>query len=68
MKRVILTAVFLLVLMAVAAPVRFAIIGDRTGDHQDGIHEKIVAEVAKARPEFVITVGDQSKATSRPTP
>ena len=58
MKRVILTAAFLLVVMAIAAPVRFAIIGDRTGDHQDSIHEKIVAEVAKAKPEFVITVGD----------
>ena len=58
MKRVILTAVMLLAVTAVAAPVRFAIIGDRTGDHQDSIHEKIVTAVAKAKPEFVITVGD----------
>lgn len=58
MKRVILMAVFLLAAVAFAAPVRFAIIGDRTGDHQDSVHEKIVAEVAKAKPEFVITVGD----------
>ena len=58
MKRVIVTAVFLLAVMAFAAPVRFAIIGDRTGDHQDSVHEKIVAEIAKAKPEFVITVGD----------
>jgi predicted phosphodiesterase len=58
MKRVILTSVLLLAVMAMAAPVRFAIIGDRTGDHQDSVHEKIVAEVAKAKPEFVITVGD----------
>jgi predicted phosphodiesterase len=57
MKRVILTAVFLVV-VAVAAPVRFAIIGDRTGDHQDSVYEKIVAEVANAKPDFVITVGD----------
>jgi len=44
--------------MAVAKPVRFAILGDRTGGHQDSIHEKIVAEVVQAKPEFVITVGD----------
>lgn len=50
--------VALLVVAAVAKPVRFAIIGDRTGGHQDSIHEKVVAEVAKARPEFVVTVGD----------
>ena len=50
MKRVILMAVFLLAAVAFAAPVRFAIIGDRTGDHQDSVHEKIVAEVAKAKP------------------
>ncbi|MBM3331899.1 hypothetical protein FJY68_08645 [candidate division WOR-3 bacterium] len=58
MKRVILVAAFILVMVAAAAPVRFAVIGDRTGDHQDSIHEKIVAEVAAAKPEFVITVGD----------
>ncbi len=58
MKRVILTVAFALAVVAVAAPVRFAVIGDRTGDHQDSIYEKIVAEVAKAKPEFVITCGD----------
>jgi predicted phosphodiesterase len=58
MKRVILMAVLLLAVVAIAAPVRFAIIGDRTGDHQDSVYEKIVAEAAKANPEFIITVGD----------
>jgi predicted phosphodiesterase len=58
MKRVILLVVMLLAAVAVAAPVRFAIIGDRTGGHQDSVYEKIVAEVAAAKPEFVITVGD----------
>jgi predicted phosphodiesterase len=57
MRREILCVV-LLAVVAVAKPVRFAILGDRTGGHQDSIHEKIVAEVAKAKPEFVITVGD----------
>lgn len=40
-------------------PVRFAIIGDRTGDCQPGIYEKIVIEVERMKPDFVITVGDQ---------
>lgn len=39
-------------------PVRFAIIGDRTGDCQPGIYEKIVAEVERMKPDFVITIGD----------
>jgi len=45
-------------MVALAKPVRFAILGDRTGGHQDSIHEEVVAEVAQAKPEFVITVGD----------
>jgi len=57
-KRVVLLAVLVFAGAAAAAPVRFAIIGDRTGGHQDSVYEKIVAEVAKAKPEFVITVGD----------
>ncbi|HTW92066.1 MAG TPA: metallophosphoesterase [bacterium] len=65
MKRVIMTTVFLLAVVAVAAPVRFAILGDRTGDHQDSVHEKIVAEVAKANPDFVITVGDHIEGYER---
>jgi len=67
MKRVILLAVVVLAVAAVAAPVRFAIIGDRTGDYQDSIYEKIVAEVAKARPEFVFTVGDQIEGYTEDT-
>lgn len=57
MKRLAIVLVVLAV-AATAGPIRFAIIGDRTGDHQDGIHEKMVAEMARARPEFVISVGD----------
>jgi predicted phosphodiesterase len=58
MRRDTFVAVLLLAMVALAGPVRFAIIGDRTGGHQDSIHEKIVAEVAKAKPEFVMSVGD----------
>jgi predicted phosphodiesterase len=39
-------------------PVRFAILGDRTGGHAAGIHEQIVREIERLKPEFVITVGD----------
>jgi predicted phosphodiesterase len=67
MKRAILLAVMVLAVAAVAAPVRFAIIGDRTGDHQDSVYEKIVAEVAKQKPEFVFTVGDQIEGYTEDT-
>ncbi|MEW5796578.1 MAG: metallophosphoesterase [Candidatus Zixiibacteriota bacterium] len=39
-------------------PIRFAILGDRTGDHQEGVYEAVVAEVEQMRPDFVMTVGD----------
>jgi predicted phosphodiesterase len=58
MKRYAIVLALALVALAGAKPIAFAIIGDRTGDHQDSIHEKIVAEVAAAKPELVMTVGD----------
>ena len=39
-------------------PVRFAIIGDRTGGAVPGIYEQIVDEIERMKPDFVITVGD----------
>ena len=39
-------------------PVRFAILGDRTGGHKEGVYEAIVKEVDLMRPDFVMTVGD----------
>lgn len=39
-------------------PIRFAIIGDRTGDHQPDIYEQIVTEVSRLRPDFIMTTGD----------
>ena len=39
-------------------PVRFAILGDRTGNHQPGVFGQVVAEVQRMRPDFVLTVGD----------
>ncbi len=43
----------------VAPRVRFAVIGDRTGSHVEGVYERAVAEVARLQPDFVLTVGDQ---------
>jgi predicted phosphodiesterase len=40
-------------------PVRFAIIGDRTGANVPGIYEQIIEEIQRMRPDFVMTVGDQ---------
>ncbi|MDH5683255.1 MAG: metallophosphoesterase [candidate division WOR-3 bacterium] len=39
-------------------PVRFVVIGDRTGGAVSGIYENIIAEVERMKPDFVITVGD----------
>ncbi len=39
-------------------PVRFAIISDRTGGHEVGIYGQIIDEIARLRPDFVMTVGD----------
>jgi len=39
-------------------PIRFAVLGDRTGKPIPGIYEEIVQEVARMRPDFVVTVGD----------
>jgi len=41
-----------------ASPIRFAILGDRTGGHQDHVFDSVVVEVERMRPDFVMTVGD----------
>jgi len=48
-------------------PVRFAVIGDRTGSHVPGIYEQIVAEVERLKPDFAITVGDEIEGYSADT-
>jgi UDP-2,3-diacylglucosamine pyrophosphatase LpxH len=52
----------LLLFRSVAAPqtepLRFAILGDRTGDVQAGVYEQAWKEVAAEDPAFVLTVGD----------
>jgi hypothetical protein len=39
-------------------PMRFAVIGDRTGGAQPGIYEQVLEEIQMLRPDFAITVGD----------
>jgi len=48
-------------------PIRFAVIGDRTGGAQPGIYEKIVAEVERLKPDFAITVGDAIEGYTQDT-
>src|SRR5437667_12351532 len=38
--------------------VRFAIIGDRTGEAQPGVYERVWLEVNRAHPDFAINAGD----------
>jgi hypothetical protein len=38
--------------------IHFAVIGDRTGSHQSGVYEEILAEIQRLRPELAVTVGD----------
>jgi predicted phosphodiesterase len=55
---------FLLLLAAWAAttadpaPLRFAILGDRTGEARPGVYEQVWRETAAENPAFVVTVGD----------
>lgn len=45
-------------------PVRIGILGDRTGDHQPGVHEGIVTELSRLRPDLVLNVGDMIEGYS----
>ena len=55
-------ALGLLLFRSTAAPqaesLRFAILGDRTGDVQPDVYEQVWKEVAAEDPAFVVTVGD----------
>ena len=48
-------------------PVRFAIIGDRTGNHQPGLYEQALAEIEWLKPELIITVGDHIEGYTEDT-
>ena len=48
-------------------PVRFAVIGDRTGEHQQGVYEEAILEIARMHPDFAVTVGDMIEGYSQDT-
>ncbi len=61
----IITMIFLILMLTqsvfsenLETPIRFGIIGDRTGGAVDGIYEGIVNEIELLKPDFVMTVGD----------
>jgi len=37
----------------------FAILSDRTGGHVEGVYPRVIEEIARMNPDFVVTVGDQ---------
>ncbi len=55
-----LTVLVLFSAFAAAAPAdfHFALLGDRTGEAQAGIFEKVLQQAAASTPAFVLTVGD----------
>jgi len=54
----VLAAWVSLVLGAEGGGGRFVLLGDRTGEVQPGVFERVWRELAGARPDFVVTVGD----------
>ena len=53
-----LAAAALLAAQAPSDTFRFVIIGDRTGETQPGIFERVLKEAAAEKPAFAVTVGD----------
>lgn len=51
--------IFIFFAGAAEATVKFAVIGDRTGDHIEGIYGQIIERVNEFDPDFAVTVGDQ---------
>ena len=48
-------------------PVRFAIVGDRTGSHVEGVYGAIIEEIERLKPDFVMTVGDMIEGYTEDT-
>ena len=57
---IITILVFLLVSGAFPAPLRFAVIGDRSGGVNQKAFDTVIDDIARLRPDFVLTVGDIS--------
>jgi 3',5'-cyclic-AMP phosphodiesterase len=45
-------------LLSAADPFHFVILGDRTGETQPGIYERVLADATREKPAFVVSVGD----------
>jgi predicted phosphodiesterase len=64
-------AVFAAFLLTAAAQesksFRFAVIGDRTGEAQQGVYEEVWKELAAENPAFVLSAGDTIEGTSDAT-
>src|ERR1039457_3160036 len=41
---------------------RFAIVGDRTGEAQPGVYEKVWREIDRSHPDFAINAGTSSRS------
>ena len=62
-KHILLTILLLTLTFSANAediddPIRFAIIGDRTGGHVPGVYGEIIQEIELLKPDFTMTVGD----------
>ena len=70
MRRTAACILFLVALLSllVAAPsdgsFRFVLLGDRTGEAQPGIYERVWREIADEHPAFVVSVGDTIQGLS----
>ncbi len=54
----LLLAVLAVISAAPDGPFRFVLLGDRTGEAQPGVYERIWQEAAAEQPAFVVTIGD----------
>jgi 3',5'-cyclic-AMP phosphodiesterase len=58
MKRLAALLALTLAFSAAAADFHFVLLGDRTGEVQPGVFEKVLSQAAAARPAFLLTIGD----------
>ena len=54
----LVTLLSLLVAAPPNGPFRFVLLGDRTGEAQPGIYERVWRQIAAEHPAFVLSVGD----------
>ncbi len=68
-KHILLTLLLFAITLSAQAkklddPIRFAIIGDRTGGHVAGVYGEIIEEIERLKPDFTMTVGDMIEGYS----